>query len=340
MTTGMADETNAYALEINPSDNGVVEWRQFEQRVAAFLAAHCQSARVTHDYRQVDPDTGSVRQRDVWIETELGGLEIKVLVSCKRWGRKLFAPDVEHFLGEVLGAGAHLGLLYSHAGFGDTAVKKAQTLGSEKIHCCQLYSDEPTDIPQSLILRRCYCAAPVPQVALVEPVPAEASFALWKDVFAFDETTTDRIKQAFARLSEHASSEIKSKPRIPDAYQCEVWLTNASINCPVKLRLTLGWKFYEGNVKATLLDGTYCLTNGEFIGSQKAPIIDMYGPTPGPAWKLLESQPEFPKAGLIAVLSAPIRDEALNTLASKPVVIVESHNIASTDGTATSSGAC
>jgi hypothetical protein len=318
----MADEQNAAVPETNSSSDGVAEWRQFERKVAAFLAAHCQSARVTHDYRQVDPDTGSIRQRDVWIETELGELEIKVLVSCKRWGRKLFAPDVEHFLGEVLGAGAHFGLLYSHAGFGDTAVKKAQTLGNEKIHCCQLYSDEPTDIPQSLILKDCYCAAPVPQVALVEPLPGGVSFAHWKDVFAFDKTTTDRIKQAFERLSEHASSEIKSKPGFPGGYQCEVWLTNAAMNDPVKLRLTLGWKFYEGDVKATLLDGTYYLTNGEFIGSQKMPIIDMHGPTPGPAWKLLARQPEFPKAGMLAILSGPIRDEALEKLAAKPIVIV------------------
>jgi hypothetical protein len=316
----MANESNAAAPETVPSnDGGVAEWRQFEQRVATFLAAHCQSARVTHDYRQLDPDTGSIRQRDVWIETELGGLEIKVLVSCKRWARKLFAPDVEHFLGEVLGAGAHLGLLYSHAGFGDTAVKKAQTLGSEKIHCCQLYSDEPTHIPQSLILKRCYCAAPVPQVALIEPVPPETHFALWKDVFAFDAAIRDRIKQAFERLFEHASNEIKSKPGFPGAFQCEVWLANTTTSTPVKLRLTLGWKFYEGDVEATLVDGTYCLTNGEFIGTQKTPAIDMQGPTPGPAWKLLDAQPEFPEAGLIAILYAPIRDEALNALAAKPV---------------------
>ena len=60
----MAKETKAAAPGTKQSDDkGIAEWKQFEQRVAHFLAAHCPSGRVTHDYKQVDTDTGSLRQR-------------------------------------------------------------------------------------------------------------------------------------------------------------------------------------------------------------------------------------------------------------------------------------
>ena len=159
------------------------------------------------------------------------------------------------------------------------------------------------------------------KLRLVEPVTRELDLTRWKDVFTFDESATERIKGAFQQLFEHAAAETKSKPNFPGAYQCELWLSNPTNTSLVKLRLTLGWKFYEGDVEATLLNGTYCLTNGEFIGTQASPAIDMHGPTPGPAWKVLNSQPPFPEAGLIAILSGPIKDEALEALAQKPIAV-------------------
>jgi hypothetical protein len=306
------------------ASGGEADWKQFEKSVANFLSAHSPAARVTHDHRQIDPDTGSLRQRDVWIEFELCGLiQIKVLVSCKRWGKKLFGPDVEHFYGELLGAGAHLGLLYSHSGFGDTAVPKAQLLGRGQIHCCQLYSDEQTDIPEALILKQCFCAASVPQIALVDPPAPELGIVKWGDVFSVDPTVTERIQQAFQQLVEHARNEVKQTPGFPFAYQCELWFSNtASATPPIKVRLTLAWNFYEGDVEATLLNGTYCLTNGQFAGSQATPVIDMQGPHPGPAWKLLDHQPQFPSTGLIAVLFGPIADAAMQSLSDKPVKVL------------------
>ncbi len=312
------------SLSANIASSEEADWKLFEKNVANFLSAHGPSARVTHDLRQIDPDTGSTRQRDVWVELDLCGLvQIKVLVSCKRWERKLFAPDVEHFYGELLGASAHLGLLYSYSGFGDTAVPKAQLLGRGQIHCCQLYSDEQTDIPQALILKQCYCAASVPRIALVEAPPVELNIEKWSDIFSFDPTATDKIKHAFDQLTEHARNELKSTPGFPLAYQCELWLSDtASATPPIKIRLTLDWTLYEADVETTLLNGTYCLTNGQFIGEQKTPIIDMQSPHPGPAWTRLDHQPPFPEAGVIAVLFGPIKDEPLRSLSEKSVSVL------------------
>jgi len=53
---------------------GEKDWQQYEMAVAQFLAAAGPTAKVIHDQRQPDPDTGSSRQRDIWIESVLCGL--------------------------------------------------------------------------------------------------------------------------------------------------------------------------------------------------------------------------------------------------------------------------
>ena len=64
--------------------NHVPEWQQFEIAVASFIQALDSSAKVTHDARTPDGDTGYPRQRDVWIEGRFCSLfPIRVLVRIE-----------------------------------------------------------------------------------------------------------------------------------------------------------------------------------------------------------------------------------------------------------------
>src|SRR5436305_14130505 len=102
------------------------EWRQFERAVAAFIAALDPKARVRHDVRTPDRHTRKSRQRDVWIDTTVGGvIPLSVLVSCKRLKRRLDQQHVDAFHGELLGSRASKGVLYSFSGFTPEAVSKA-----------------------------------------------------------------------------------------------------------------------------------------------------------------------------------------------------------------------
>lgn len=77
-------------------------WQLFERAVAALCQALAPDATVTHDAKILDVDIGSRRQRDVWIEALIGGhFPVKVLVSCKRYARKVTVQQVDAFLGEL-----------------------------------------------------------------------------------------------------------------------------------------------------------------------------------------------------------------------------------------------
>ena len=114
-----------------------VPWREYERAVTRFLQALGEDAKVTHDGKIPDADTGLPRQRDVWIEWSLGGhFPVQALVSCKHLSRPLDQQDIDHFRGEMESANAHLGIVYSKSGFRDAAIQKARQLG---FHCCRLY---------------------------------------------------------------------------------------------------------------------------------------------------------------------------------------------------------
>ena len=88
--------SDANKTEARPDDP---IWRLYEKAVARFLTAAGPTAKVTHNHYQTDPDTGSLRQRDVWIEYILCDLyPLKALVSCKHWKNKLDALRHRTFL--------------------------------------------------------------------------------------------------------------------------------------------------------------------------------------------------------------------------------------------------
>jgi len=251
-------------------------WRQFERAVADFLVAVGPTAKVIHDHQQKDPDTGSRRQRDVWIEATLCSLfPIKALISCKRWTRKVDARDIEHFYGELSGANAHLGVIYSDSGFTETAVEKAKALGRGKLHCCQLYNHKPADLPQCLIVKECYCVASAIGTALVAPPECELPLKTWGDLFDIDSpVVSDLIKKTFRQLLTKAREDMPDhKLAFPESYKCDVKFNDSEDRFSFSIRVALFWKIYKADVEANLLNGSYCLTEDRFVGSQTTPSI-------------------------------------------------------------------
>jgi Restriction endonuclease len=121
-------------------------WQRFEVAVASFCAALDPSAKVSHNVKTPDRDTGTPRQRDVWIEARLcDHFPVKALVSCKRYKRKLNQQDMDTFLGELRSSQAQVGVLYSYSGFSKNAVSKGRAAG---VSCCRLYADQPPDLPE------------------------------------------------------------------------------------------------------------------------------------------------------------------------------------------------
>jgi len=76
------------------------------------------------------------------------------------------------------------------------------------------------------------------------------------------------------------------------------------------MRINLGYKHYRGKLEAQLVNGSYCLTNQSFTGTQFGPVIDTWGPHPGSAWEEIDSNYPLPLNMVMCILSGGKADPA------------------------------
>lgn len=275
------------------------DWKQFEIAIARFLAALDPTAKVTHDLMTSDLQTGTPRQRDVWIEAKVcKQFPVKVLISCKFWSTKLDQGDIDDFFGQLKLSGADIGAIYSKAGFGENALTKAKALN---ISCCRLYENQPADIPHALAITAHYIRDRV-GIAVLEPIDAVAwGIATWGDLFsAFVLMDGTRMTGIDAILAVHDSGATRSatisdtKP-FPRPWEQRIELRPADRTArPIRLSIAGSWNCWEAKTEACLLDGSYSITDDTFVGTQMTPSIDTWCVAPGPGWKLIETPTEKP----------------------------------------------
>lgn len=267
-------------------------WKQFEKAVATFLAALDPTARVKHDVSIPDVDTGTPRQRDVWIEAKLmNHFPVTIYVSCKDVGRALSQQDMDAIIGELRSSGAHMGVAYATGGFSTNALAKAQKVG---IACCQLFVDQPPTIPQQLFLPAFLCV-PVPSLALEGDAEQVLGVKTFEELFAYNQgspdgrTLLEYFDEMFRETINEVNKEEMEAGKLPEKSLARQ-LTLGKYNSDIKLILyaVFEFEFYEGRLEYFLLNGSYCLSNSEFIGSQRLPAISLGDDYPGPAWTPVE----------------------------------------------------
>jgi len=297
-------------------------WKEFEQAVEKFIAALDPKAKVTGDVRTPDSETGRPRQRDVWVETKvLGHFALKILISCKRWKRRLSQGDLDAFRGELISSNCQLGVLYSYSGFSKPAVEKAKKLG---ICCCRLYENQSADIPESIFLRA-YCFCPVFSIALGGE-PAESwNLKTWNDLFSMtlekrnNAPVIDYLDNEF-RANQDKYSKPPAGSLFPQAWSQETVIKDAEGNI-LKIIVQGAWKVYEGKLNAYLLKGSYSFTNKDFVGRQALPFVDLRGPTPGEGWELVDHPPpgiSGPTAVMI-LFGGSIKDNLVKEMGLKSI---------------------
>lgn len=299
------------------------EWKEFEVAVTNFIKALDPEAQITHDAMIPDRDTGTPRQRDVWIETKVSTLfSLQILVSCKRYKTKLNQQHMDAFIGELLSSGAQKGVIYSYSGFTKPALEKAKMRG---ISCCRLYQDEPADIPE-LLSFHAYLIT-----------PAFHFWAAWLEVIEGQPETLGELlelnmlnpcgrstKLLDLVLSKHTEKRIgvrsnaQQTGNIPQKWTESLILPNPNTGRDM-LRIEFGgdWDFYEANLDGYLLNGSYEFTDGEFHGKQSFPEVHHCGPQPGSHWKKVKSLPgdadKKLSIGVIYGNTDSIREHLLNS---------------------------
>lgn len=286
-------------------------WKQFEKAVAEFMAAIGNGAQVVHDAILPDEHTGLPRQRDVWVEWSFGGhFPLKALVSCKRWKRPLDQKDIDHFNGEFLSSGAHIGIIYSKAGFNNHAVQKASILG---FHCCRLYEDEPADLPDLLFFGSAYNFRPRFRISLTGPV-AEYGFKTWKEVLDLPANSRTVLDALVEHFDVHQSvrddlAQRWRRARLGSAFEVKGMRDGIS---PVLVRLDVCDRAFRAKANCFLVNGSYNITAGAFRGSQATPWIDTQSVHPGSGWEEVDSIPDvIPKPCIAMFMEAIAREEFL-----------------------------
>jgi restriction endonuclease len=272
-------------------------WAEFEAAVAAFLSALDHGASVKANVRRPDRHTGKPRQRDVWIDARLlGHFPVSILVSCKRYQRRLNQQDIDAFEGERQSSGAQVGVIYSYRGFGAAALDKARNLG---ITCCRLYKEEPPELPMSLAIPS-YCYRS--QLRLdVQRITGDCSvLKTYEDLFGLQipgsqgESVLDRIVETFRRLDSEASGKAgRIAGPMEHAAETTVRFDDGPVRA-VRLRVTHRWQVYRGRTEAYLATGSHAQTSGHFVGQVAYPIIDTHSAHPGPGWELLDDASTIP----------------------------------------------
>lgn len=303
------------------------EWQQFETAVARFAQAIAPDAKVLHNVKLPDKHTKRPRQRDVWIEAQIGNhYPIRILVSCKKYRRKVNQQHVDAFIGEVISAGAHKGVLYSASGFTTGAIEKAN---AEGICCCRLYQNQPADLPPTLTLYRYYCLRSTCRLNVANF--AEWHVTTWGDVFQLTDQSPDNKTLLDVLVEENAIGEAAEVARFkgPPASPPQDWTRQFQLQNsdegrrPLIITILGTWFIYRGKMEAVLLNGSYSFTSNQFVGSHMSPAIDMQGATPGPDWEKVDGRPaDLEQSMIFTFFQGNVRQALLDHLADKPIVTI------------------
>ena len=282
------------------------EWKQFEQAVVKFLQTLDKNAKITHDARIPDKQTGGLRQRDIWIEAKICELfPIKIYVSCKFTGKNINGQDMDAVIGELQSSGANKGVIYSKTGFTPNAIKKAKFVD---ICCCKLYDNQPPDLPEVLLVKKSYCIRSVIHFN-VDKIETTNRFKNYNQIFNLrvkdangkDNTLLDEVCAHYGSLEKYALKKENLIDMLPQNLEISLELKTADKEERITVKIAIGWKIYEAKLEAFLTNGSYSFTDKKFIGNQISPSIDLQNSHPGDGWNLLLERPKI--SGNTAVLT-------------------------------------
>lgn len=286
----------------------------FEKAVYDFASRLDSDAEVLFDHKVLDRDTGTSRQCDVWINAKvMGHFPISILVSCKDHGRKLDVGEIGSFCNEVHSTGASTGVIYARAGFTKPALAKAKANG---LSCCRLYLNEAGELPEAVAMT-CFLSNPRIGIAAknLVGVPRTAIGISFNEIFDIpldlpdgrQGVALDLVLDFFYGFSQKAVMEAKEADRLPREWTQQLRLYSPSTQLFCVFVINGSWKHYRGLAKATLLNGSYCLTDASYWGWVSSPNIHAHDANPGEEWEQIDEDTPFPPKALIIPMEREIR---------------------------------
>ncbi len=119
------------------------QWRAFEISVADLVAKMDPAAGVEHNASVTGTVSGRPRQVDVLVTGAIGGIEMRIAIECKRYGKRLGIGKVDEFAGKLIDLGVDRGVLYTLNGVSAGAASRAGAASQPGIVVKQMAESAP-----------------------------------------------------------------------------------------------------------------------------------------------------------------------------------------------------
>lgn len=293
--------------------------KQFETAVYEFVKKLAPDSKVLFDHKVPDRDTGSLRQVDAWVETNIANhYALSILISCKDYARKVNITHIDAFLGEVRSTGASTGIIYSRNGFTKTAIKKAKVNG---MNCCRLYENRLADIPEILTFSTFYST---PKFCLRCESPPSGTH-VWGDLLDLEigenrQQLQDVLIQKLQQTQNEISlSDQNNRDKLPDIKSGIISL-KAEDGAILTVAGDISFRHFEARLHAHLVDGSYCINNNSFVGSISTPFIDLREDEPGPGWtEISADSTALPDKAIWIRARIEFSDDIFHQIRSRPI---------------------
>ncbi len=102
-----------------------MNWAEYEKEVFETCKLYFSDAEIKRDVKLIGQYSKTKRQIDVLIEENVGGNNIKIVVDCKLYNKKVDVKDVESFISMVADIGADKGIMITEMGYSEAALQRA-----------------------------------------------------------------------------------------------------------------------------------------------------------------------------------------------------------------------
>lgn len=197
-------------------------------------------------------------------------------------------------------------MIYSYSGFTQPALEKA---GAKGICCCRLFRNELPELPESISFRA-YACTPSLTVRLLSPPRSNSTPSKWEELLPLvDEingqrvSVLDSILATYESLEDQSMHQLKTNPSsLPVGFTSDIGFDPAlSVLGDLKIQVGCVWKIFQADIQACLANGTYSITQKEFVGDFSFPTIDRLNTDVGPGWIRLENLPKSWEPGTIVI---------------------------------------
>lgn len=118
-----------------------MNWKDYEKEIYEYFSETFPNTRIQYNQFVIGKYSKVKRQIDILIEGSIAGFNLKIIIDCKYFSKKIDVKAVESFSSMVEDCDAHQGVLITSMGYSQAAINRAH-YGTQKLELDILNFDE------------------------------------------------------------------------------------------------------------------------------------------------------------------------------------------------------